>query len=102
MIWNGDKVIQELKRLQIRNLRRAAIHLSRKIKENLSVAGRQTGVEEREIKPSRIIRTGRDERGRRLVTVTQTEFHRIADPIHAAQRTKVRRAIRRSRRGKKP
>ena len=97
VIWNGDKVIADLKRLQIRNLRRAAIHLSRKIKENLSVAGRQAGVNIGDIRQSKVIREGVDARGRRTVTVSQGEFHRIADERNAARLERVRKAVERNR-----
>jgi hypothetical protein len=93
VLWNGDKVIAELKRLQVRNLRRAAIHLSRKIKENLSVSGRQTGIDKASIRKSQITREGRDERGRQSVTVSRGEFHRIADERNAARDERVRKTL---------
>lgn len=97
MQWYGDKVVAELRRVMGQNLTRAAIHLTRRVKENLSVSGRQTGVVEADIDRTKIVREGRDERGRKSVTVTQREFHRIANPINAAKKARVKRTVRRRR-----
>ena len=93
LLWNGDKVIAELKKLQVRNMRRATIHLSRKVKENLSLSGRQTGVNLADIRQSKVIREGKDERGRRSVTVSQSEFHQIADERNEARKERVRKKL---------
>jgi hypothetical protein len=88
--WFGDKVRGELKKALGAGLTRAAIHLARRVKENLSTSGRQGGVEESAINRGAILRTGRDERNRRSVTVTQHEFTRIAGPRNQARRAGVR------------
>lgn len=99
--WFGDDVLKKIKEYQAKNLTRAAIHLSRRIKENLSVSGRQTGVEEAEVNKDKVVRTGFDERGRRSVTVGQEEFHRIADARNAARIARAEKKAERNKLGNK-
>ena len=91
--WFGDQVIREIKKISAKGLRRAAIHLNRKVKENLSVSGRLAGVFSDQISEAAVISRGTDERGRRATTVTQTEFARIAQPINTRRRQAVRKKL---------
>lgn len=94
--WFGDDVLAKLKKLQAQNLTRAAIHLSRRVKENLSKSGRQTGIAESDVSKGSVTRIDKDERGRRQLTVNQGEFSRIADVRNAARLERVRKKLERN------
>ena len=91
-IWRGVEVIKSIRQLQIANLKRAAIYLSNAVKKTINRPGTESGIKRSDIDKREIL-SGHGTRGE-TVTVTNSEFRRLAVPKQLQRRSTVQERLR--------